>query len=97
MGKMRVKIVELINKLENSEISLKLFLLTAGGIILVRIFLESFSNKGFAGPFPGWTLFPHVFIWFASVFVWLAVLMRIFTKVDIVKILKIQLFSFVII
>lgn len=84
-----------ISRLENLDISLKSFLLTFFSIVFVRGILETFSNPGFQGPFLGWTsLFVHIVIWFMSIFIWISILIRILTKIPIIKIIKTLLIFF---
>lgn len=87
-----------IRKFENVDIDFKTFLISFFGICLVRFILESFSSPGVYGPFFGFTgAFLHFPIWFASVFVWLMILLRLITKESIEKIARIQIFLFPII
>lgn len=88
----------IFNKIENLDISFRLFLLFFFGIVFARSILEGFSDPGFSGPFMGWTtLFLHMPIWFASVFVWLLILLRSLIKSPIEKLAKVQLLFFPII
>lgn len=91
-------IADFIRKFENAEIDFKTFLTAFFGIIFIRFVLESFSSPGAYAPFYGFTgSFLHFPIWFASVFVWLIILLKLITKEPIEKIAKVQLFLFPII
>ncbi|MEK7635890.1 MAG: UbiA family prenyltransferase [Patescibacteria group bacterium] len=88
----------IFNKIENLDVSFKLFLTAFFSIVFLRSILEGFSDPGFHGPFMGWTtLLLHMPIWFASVFVWLLILLKVLTKSPIEKLAKVQLLFFPII
>ncbi|MEK7568355.1 MAG: UbiA family prenyltransferase [Patescibacteria group bacterium] len=87
-----------IKKLENTDIDFKTFLIVFFGVVLVRFVLESFASHGFYAPFYGFTgSFLHFPIWFASVFVWLMIFLKLITGESIEKIARFQIFLFPII
>lgn len=89
---LKIMISSFITRLENIDISLKSFLLIFFSTIFARGILETFSNPGFQGPFLGWTsIFLHITVWFISIFIWISILIKIFTKISIIKIIKAQL------
>lgn len=88
------RVENLIQKIENLDINLRLWITTLLAIIIIRLGLESFSS----GKFELYTLFsfPHFFLFFIALLLSIIFLIYLLTKNNIIKISKIGLIGWLI-
>ncbi|MEW6407544.1 MAG: UbiA family prenyltransferase [Patescibacteria group bacterium] len=87
-------LANLIQKLENIKISFGTYLAIAFSIIIVRVGLESFSSN--KAVLFSYSSFPHIFLFFISLFLNLFFLIYFLTRENIIKISKIGLLAMLI-
>ena len=96
MNKIMNKIKEFIRACEESRVSFGLWIATALFIILIRDSIESLVSTRSLPPINAFH-FLHVPVFFLTVLVSIIILLRLFTKEDILKVSKICLFFFAVI
>lgn len=84
---------QFIQKLENLNIPFKTYLATLFSIIIIRIGLESFSSN--KAQLFSYTSFPHMFLFFISLFLTLIFLIYFLTRENVVKISKVGLWAMI--